>query len=175
MNLDNFFFLRPYWLLMMVPVIILIELYYRRIHHTERSAWHKMVDAHLLPHLTVKSRGTSQSRWNMAAPMAALIAVVFALAGPTWEKIELPAFKAQAPTVVVLSLAQSMNATDVSPSRLARAGHKVRDILERAKGGDLGFIIYADRPFVAAPLTSDTQRDPADVAGTVDQPDAGDR
>lgn len=157
MNLDSFFFLRPYWLLMTVPVIVLVELYYRRRHHAERSSWHKLVDAHLLTHLTVKSRGGSQSRWIMAAPMAALLAVVFALAGPTWEKIELPAFTAQTPTVVVLSLAQSMNATDVSPSRLARAGHKVRDILERTKGGDLGFVIYADRPFVAAPLTGDAR------------------
>jgi len=156
MNLDNFFFLRPYWFLMLVPVIVLAELYYRRIHYSGHSAWHKVVDSHLLPHLTVQSRGNRRSRWIMAAPLAGLIAMVFALAGPTWEKIELPAFKAQAPTVVVLSLAQSMNATDVSPSRLARAGHKVRDILERTKGGDIGFIIYADRPFVAAPLTSDT-------------------
>ena len=156
MNLDNFFFLRPYWFLMLVPVIVLAELYYRRIHSSGHSAWHKLVDSHLLPHLTVKSRGSRRSRWIMAAPLAGMIAMIFALAGPTWEKIELPAFKAQAPTVVVLSLAQSMNATDVSPSRLARAGHKVRDILERTKGGDIGFIIYADRPFVAAPLTSDT-------------------
>jgi Ca-activated chloride channel family protein len=88
---------------------------------------------------------------------AGLIASVFALAGPTWQKNELPAFKAQDPTVVVLSLAQSMNATDVSPNRLARAVHKVRDVLGRARGGDFGLIIYSDRPFVAAPLTNDTR------------------
>lgn len=157
MNLTSFFFLRPYWLLMLIPVMVLIVLFNQRKHLSGQSAWYRMVDAHLLPHLTLKSRNTRGSSWQVAALAAGLSAAVLAMAGPTWEKIELPAFKTQDPTVVVLSLAQSMNASDLSPSRLARAGHKIRDLLDRAKGGDFGFIIYSDRPFVAAPLTSDTE------------------
>ena len=155
MNLDSFFFLRPYWLLMLIPVLVLVVLYKHRLQHMGRSAWHTMVDAHLLAHLTVKPSNDKGSKMRLAAVTAGLVASILALAGPTWEKNELPAFKAQDPTVVVLSLAQSMNATDVSPNRLARAGHKLRDILGRAKGGDIGLVIYSDRPFLAAPLTND--------------------
>jgi len=157
MNPNHFFFLRPYWLLALIPAAVLLMIYGRQLHTIGRSAWNRMVDPHLLPHLVVTSKSSKRSRWQLTAVTAGLIAAILAAAGPTWKKIELPAFKAQEPTVIVLSLAQSMNATDVSPSRLAHAGHKLRDILDRAKGGDFGFIIYSDRPFVAAPVTSDSR------------------
>lgn len=156
MNADAFF-LRPYWLLALIPLIGLIALSARRMQASSRSAWHKVVDPQLLKRLTVKPGSDEQSRWRVAALSTGLLAVVVALAGPTWEKNELPVFKPRVPTVLALSLSQSMNATDLSPDRLTRAGHKLRDILADGKGGDFGFIIYADRPFVAAPLTSDTR------------------
>jgi len=116
-----------------------------------------MVDPHLLPYLVVRSAGNERPKWLPAALAGGLLASILALAGPAWDKIELPAFKTQQPTVLVLSLAQSMNATDLSPNRLTRAVHKLRDIMGRLQGGDMALIIYADRPFVAAPLTSDTR------------------
>ena len=151
----EFFFLRPLWLLLIIPMVILLSLLLRRSRNGYSSAWNHLVDAHLLKHLTVQKTGVSNSPWLLAALGAGLLGAIVAMAGPTWQKNDMPSFKSQDPAIIVLSMAQSMNAEDISPNRLTRAGHKVRDILARSKGGDLGFIIYSDRPFVASPLTSD--------------------
>ncbi len=154
MMISDFFFLRPFWLWLLVPAIFLVAYAWRRRGGGDGD-WQKLVDPHLLRYLAVQGRGNTVSRWLPSAFAAGLIAAIIALAGPTWQKIELPSYKSSRPIVIAMSLAQSMNATDISPSRITRAGHKVRDLLDRSKGGDAGFIVYADRPFVAAPLTSD--------------------
>ncbi|OYX11562.1 MAG: hypothetical protein B7Z15_11575, partial [Rhizobiales bacterium 32-66-8] len=84
--------------------------------------------------------------WTLAA---------LAMAGPTWQRLPTPALDGLDPTVVVLSLAPSMNANDQNPTRLMAARHKVDDILARMRGGQVGLVIYADAPFVASPLTED--------------------
>ena len=154
---DEFFFLRPLWLLLIIPLVVLLSMFLRRRRSSDSGSWSQLVDAHLLKHLTVQQAGVANSPWLLAALGAGLLAAVIAMAGPTWQKKDMPSFKPQDPAVIVMSMAQSMNSDDVSPNRLTRACHKLRDILSRSKGGDLGFIVFADRPFVATPLTSDTR------------------
>jgi len=151
----EFFFLRPYWLLLAIPALWLVWLAMRGNKGAIDTAWSRLVDPHLLTALSVNKTSGSRSRWLPAALGAGLMAATVAMAGPTWRKIELPSYQSKQPVVVAMSLAQSMNADDIKPSRLVRAGHKLRDILARQDGGDVGFVIYSDRPFTAAPLTED--------------------
>ena len=72
-------------------------------------------------------------------------------------KNQVPTFKSSEPVVLVLSLAQAMNASDITPSRLTRATHKINDIIKINKSNEIGLVIYSDRPFVASPLTSDSR------------------
>lgn len=150
-----FHFLRPWWLLAIVPALLLCILAVRRI-RSGGSDWRRLVDAHLLRHLALPGE-TRGRRWPLAVALAGWVLAAVAIAGPTWEKLPTPALDRLDPTVIVLSLTQSMNATDQSPNRLMRARHKAEDILDRMKGGQVGLIIYADAPFVAAPLTEDTR------------------
>jgi Ca-activated chloride channel homolog len=151
----EFFFLRPYWLLLMIPALWLVWLAMRGNKRGIDTAWSRLVDPHLLAALSVSKTSGARSRWLPAVLGAGLLAATVAMAGPTWRKIELPSYQSKQPVVVVMSLAQSMNADDIKPSRLVRAGHKLRDILQRQDGGDVGFVIYSDRPFTASPLTED--------------------
>jgi len=151
----EFFFLRPYWLLLMIPALWLVWLAMRGNKRGIDTAWSRLVDPHLLAALSVSKTSGARSRWLPAVLGAGLLASTVAMAGPTWRKIELPSYQSKQPVVVVMSLAQSMNADDIKPSRLVRAGHKLRDILQRQDGGDVGFVIYSDRPFTASPLTED--------------------
>jgi len=151
----EFFFLRPYWLLLLIPALWLVWLAMRGNKGGVDTAWSRLVDPHLLAALSVSKTNAVRSRWLPAILGAGLLAATVAMAGPTWMKIERPSYQSKQPVVVAMSLAQSMNADDVKPSRLVRAGHKLRDILQRQDGGDVGFVIYSDRPFVASPLTED--------------------
>jgi Ca-activated chloride channel family protein len=154
--LGAFHFLRPEWLLALFPVAMLVAFAWRALARGRADEWAGAVDSHLLKHLTVQGAQAGRSRGLATAFGAALVAAVLAMAGPTWTKAPVPAFEGNAPTVIVLSLAQSMNGTDLVPSRLTRAGHKLRDILDRVRGDDTAMVIYSDRPFVASPLTSDS-------------------
>ncbi len=84
-----------------------------------------------------------------------LIAMIVGISAPTWQQKPVPAVQASTPTMMVLSLAQSMNADDIKPTRLKRAVHKIRDILRQTEGEQRGLVIYSDMAFTASPLTND--------------------
>lgn len=153
----TFHFLRPEWLLALVPLAMLGWVLFRRRSQSATEGWARHVDSHLLAALAITGAAAKRGPWVPVAGSLMVLLTVIGLAGPTWEERELPSFEGGAPVVAVLSLAQSMNADDLTPTRLKRSVHKLRDILERTAGDERGLVIYADTPFVAAPLTSDAQ------------------
>jgi Ca-activated chloride channel family protein len=114
----------------------------------------KVVAPHLLEHLVV---GETQQR--RLRPVHLLLVVwllgTLALAGPTWQKEPAPFADDDAGLVVVLKVSGTMQATDVQPSRLARAKHKLRDLLEARKGLSTGLIVYSGSAHLVMPLTRD--------------------
>ena len=151
----GFHFLRPDWLYALIPALLLALLVWRRLGQG-RDDWAGLVDAHLLRHLAVRERA-GMRRWPVPALLLAWALAVVALAGPAWQKVPTPTLDRLDPVVVVLSLSRSMDGTDRKPSRLVAARHKVEDMLGRMKGGQVGLVIYAEAPFVAAPLTEDAR------------------
>ena len=87
---------------------------------------------------------------------AIVVLGAIALAGPSWTRVEQPVFRSERATVVVLDLSRSMDASDIKPSRLARARFKIADLLERNRDGLTGLVVYAGDAFVVAPLTDDS-------------------
>ena len=93
----------------------------------------KVVAPHLLVHLVV-----GEARTRRLRPVHLLSAIwvlaTLALAGPAWEKEDAPFADDDAGLVVLLKVSGTMQATDVQPTRLARAKHKLRDLLEVREG-----------------------------------------
>lgn len=56
---------------------------------------------------------------------------------------------------VILDVSRSMEATDMSPSRLKRARLDITDLLGRLPGDRAGLIVFAGKPVVKVPLTTD--------------------
>ncbi|KTQ92614.1 hypothetical protein NS226_15015 [Aureimonas ureilytica] len=155
METHLFHFLRPDWFWALIPAGLLLWLALISRKSATGGQWAQYVDAHLLRHLAISGESARASRVLPSVAAAMLVVLVTALAGPTWQKAEVPSFTGGEPVVAVLSLAQSMNSTDLSPSRLRSAVHKLSDILTRTEGDERALVIYSDVPFVAAPLTSD--------------------
>lgn len=57
--------------------------------------------------------------------------------------------------VMLLKVSSTMKATDVQPSRIARAKHKLRDLLEARKGLSTGLVVYSGSAHLLMPLTRD--------------------
>jgi Ca-activated chloride channel family protein len=154
MNLADFHFIRPYWLIALVPVVILILLSVRN--KLARGNWSDVCDDALLPFILQDSMKKISRRWSSLALSTASVLAIIALAGPTWERLPTPVFRNDAAVVIALDLSRSMNATDIKPSRLVRARYKIADILQQRQDGLTALIAYAGDAFTVTPLTQDT-------------------
>ena len=148
----DFLFLRPLWLLALPLVVAAAWLLAHR--QLRRRRWEGIVDAGLQPHvLATASSSRRDSRWWLAGICGAL--AVVALAGPAWERVELPVFRDDQALVIALDLSRSMDAQDVAPSRLLRSRLKILDMLSRRAGGETALIVYSGNAFTVTPLTTD--------------------
>ena len=89
---------------------------------------------------------------------AALIALgAIAMAGPTWERERPPFVEEKAPLAIAIDLSRTMDAIDVSPTRLERAKLKVKALLAQRQGARTAVYVYAGSTHLVLPLTDDSQ------------------
>lgn len=153
-SLAFFHFLRPAWLLPIAPALLLCWLARRRA--TVRPAAPAAIAPHLAAALTV---GASRRMKLLPIDGIALILVLLSIAaaGPTWSRIPNPLVANTAPLAVVLNLSQSMQSTDIAPSRLERAKQKILDLLATRAGARTALIAYAGSAHRVVPLTEDPE------------------
>jgi Ca-activated chloride channel family protein len=161
----EFHFLRPLWLLLLpVGAWLIWQLLRGR---ADGGGWRSVVDAQLRPHVLAEPEVLRDSRLALIVALTAWLLGVGALAGPTWERLPVPAFRSDEALVVALDLSRSMNAGDVEPSRLARAKLKLLDLLERRAAGQTALVVFSTHAFTVTPLTTDT-RTISSLIGAVD-------
>ena len=174
--LDNFHFLRPLWLLLIL-VLPLIIAAFRHVRPGD-SGWSRFIPARLLSPV-IRHDGTSgTARPSPVVPAAlAVTLIAVALAGPAWREAPVPLKQPGDSLVIALDLSLSMLATDVEPNRLTRAKRKIRDILAAREGSLTGLLVYAGDAHVVTPLTDDRRTIEAmlDVLDPVIMPATGNR
>jgi Ca-activated chloride channel family protein len=145
-------FLRPGWLLALLPLPLLLWRWSRRARGDH--ALDACVDAALRAHVT--DAGPGRSLLAPAAWMASLwVLCTLALAGPAWRQQEVALYRVQAPLVVALDLSTHMAADDLKPDRITQARFKLMGLLKERAGGQVALIVYAGDAFTVAPLTDD--------------------
>ncbi len=152
----EFHFIRPLWLLGLPVGIWLIWKLVRRSGALGR--WHELVDDALKPYvLTAPDFSLKEHNWLTGVAIIAWVLATVALAGPTWERLPVPAYRSSEALVVALDLSRSMDAGDLQPTRLARAKLKLLSLLERRASGQTGLIVFSAHAFTVSPLTADTE------------------
>ena len=152
--IDQFHFLRPAWLLALIVLALVLWLLRRRGY--ESGNWRAVIDARLLPYVLSADGAGSANRLPLILAVVATLAII-ALAGPTWEKRQQSMYQQRSALVVALDLSRSMDATDIRPTRLTRARHKIADILNLRAEGQSALVVYAADAFAVTPLTSDVE------------------
>jgi len=149
---SEFHLLRPYWLLSLLPLMFVCWAIWRR--QDSHARLMKVISPHLLEHLVV---GEQRTRRLRPASMLILIwlLTVIALTGPTWQREAAPFTDDDAGLVVLLKVTATMKATDIQPSRLQRAKHKLHDLLQQRKGTSTGLVVYSGSAHLVMPLTRD--------------------
>jgi Ca-activated chloride channel homolog len=148
----DFHFLRPWWLLVLVPCALLI---WAIPHHGDTAqTWNGIVAPHLLPFLL---QGRNRRARFTPLHLIALgwLVAVLAIAGPTWRREPSPFADDTAALALVIKVSPSMMTEDVQPSRLARATEKIHDLLKQRAGAKTSLIAYSGSAHVVMPATSD--------------------
>ncbi|QIF05326.1 VWA domain-containing protein [Roseimicrobium sp. ORNL1] len=150
--MDEFHFIRPWWLLALV--LALIVWWLLRRHTDAAQSWRGIVAPHLLPHLLSGNEHRAKFRPLDLIAIGWLVSTL-AVAGPTWRREPTPFAEDTAALAIVIKVSPSMMTEDVQPSRLARATEKVHDLLKDRAGAKTSLIAYAGTAHVVMPLTSD--------------------
>ena len=131
----------------------LLPLLWRRSHDQQRRL-RAIIAPHLLAHLLITPQDNHRLR-PVHLTAALLILGAIAAAGPTWEQ-DRPAFlENRAPLIIALDLSPSMDATDIQPSRLEAAKHKLHELIARRSGAHTALIAYAGSAHLVLPATDD--------------------
>jgi Ca-activated chloride channel family protein len=158
-DLSHLHFAHPLWLwgLAIIPLIGLIFfLFYQKQHAFHQLE--KFIDRHLLPYLLFNQGNQKSAPWKFMLLWSIVWScLTLALAGPRWSSREIETFSRDQSLVILLDLSESMNATDIKPSRLVRAKQKIEDLINLSKGVKIGLIAFAADPHMIAPLTDDKE------------------
>ena len=150
--LQEFHFLRPLWLLALIPASLFFIAMWRI--NSVVTAWDKAIDKSLLPYLLDRSKNAAQ-RTPLLLLVTAWVLATLALAGPVWEKLPQPVQQREDALVIVLDLSLSMFAPDHNPTRLDLGKRKLRDILALREEGQTALVVYAGDAHTVTPLTDD--------------------
>lgn len=83
--------------------------------------------------------------------------LITALLGPSFGESELEVEAAGKDIFLVIDLSNSMNATDVTPSRLDKVKFEINRLIQNAGNNRIGLIVFSNEAFVQIPLTYDLQ------------------
>ncbi|MBI2741503.1 MAG: VWA domain-containing protein [Rhodospirillales bacterium] len=150
--IENFHFLRPWGLLLVVPAVVLWWFARQSADTTRR--WSRVIEPELLRALVVGGTSGPRVGPHDLLLLGWLVAAV-AVAGPTWQREPSPFAEGAAPTMIVLKVAPSMTTPDLAPSRLDRARQKIVDLLKLRDGMPAGLVAYAGSAHLVLPPTQD--------------------
>jgi Ca-activated chloride channel family protein len=152
---ESLHFIRPLWLLGLIPVVGIS--WYLRKSFIQTNPWATVCDPHLLLHLFKQDqmKQIRQRRWIVILLM--WIITLIALAGPAWSQSPSPLFHSLVGRVIVLDLSSTMAMNDLNPTRYERAKFKIIDLLSRPYQGQTSLIAYSGKAYVVSPLTLDAE------------------
>lgn len=150
--LNNFHFLRPWFLLLLLLPIFFLRYFFNSMHST--SSWENVCDKKLLNFLLIRGSSSNRKLFSWLFILALTFAVL-AAAGPTWQKKAIPTLIPENPVMILLNLSSDMKPNDIQPSRLDRAKFKIIDLLNGIPSAQEGLIVYAKEPFMITPISDD--------------------
>lgn len=139
------------WLLVLIPLFLAFFVW-RSI--VRAAALRRLGDTELVQAL-LSQISPFRRRMKALLWILALVALILAIAQPTLGT-ESELIRSEGIQIIIaMDISRSMNATDVSPSRLGRARLDTIDIVRGLEGNDIGIVAFAREAFSYMPLTFD--------------------
>lgn len=151
--LQDFHFLRPYWLAALVVPFLFLRYVFRN--ESVLSSWANVCDEHLLNFLLVKGKSRQRKLPYILATII-MFSTIVAISGPSWIKKQNQVLSVDNPVMIMINMSTDMWEEDISPNRIVRAEYVVKDLMKNLKSVETGLLIYSREPFVISPLSDDT-------------------
>jgi Ca-activated chloride channel homolog len=153
MEAPSLTFSEPAWFLALaiIPIVASLYIWSQRRSDTLLS---KVVAPRLRTQLAgAASKGRRNFKLLLILTVFGLVTV--ALARPQWGFVQREVKQRGRDVILAIDTSRSMLATDVAPSRLARAKLIAQDLLRSVRGDRIGLVAFAGSAFLQAPLTLD--------------------
>lgn len=153
-QLANFHFLRPWWLLALIPMYLFMRFVVRS--DDSLAQWQAHMSDTMIYHLAIKDK---QKRRLTPTKLFIFFAILSTLvmAGPTWKQQPTPFFTDESVMIIGLDVSSSMNTSDIQPSRLLRAKQKIIELLQKRGDAKTALIAFAGSAHIAMPITKDKE------------------
>ena len=152
LELGPLVFLRPWWLLAILPALVLMILNLRWSNPARRLSG--QIDPHLLPVILEPPERRPLLRPITAWALLGVFTAI-AVAGPAWDRQPSPFAEEAAPMVLAIDLSETMTAEDLAPSRFERAKLKAIDLIAARGPAPTALVAYAGSAHLVLPLTDD--------------------
>ncbi|MDY4174257.1 MAG: VWA domain-containing protein, partial [Bacteroidales bacterium] len=144
--MDSFRFAHPeaLYLLLLVPMVLVLMWLFRR---NRANALDTFGDSRLISHLMpdFSSRRSVLKAWLFVIALALQVVVV---AGPQFGSKFQTVKRSGIEVMVALDVSNSMNAQDVSPSRLEVAKMAVARLVDKMADDRVGLVVFAGNAYV---------------------------
>ena len=106
---------------------------------------------------TARKLNTGYGKIFVKVPLRTLIFVlfIFALLGPSFGEMKREVKSKGKDIIIAVDLSQSMNASDVQPTRLEKVKFELKNIVNAFSSDRIGLIIFSSEAFMQSPLTFD--------------------
>ncbi len=141
---------RIIYLPLVLLIIISIVRNYHRMKHVIRVLVHPLQQQTMFKHFSVMRFGIKAVLLSVS-----VICIFLALLQPQWGKQEHTVVQEGRDVLIVLDISRSMQAKDLSPTRLDFAKLKIRAFLSKLSTERIGLIVFSGSAFVQCPLTID--------------------
>jgi len=153
-TLQHFHLLRPYWLLLIIPVYFILNTFSTR--DDTLSIWRNLMSTEMVECLTVKGNST-----NFFSPIRVTWLIVFlvcvVLSGPSWQQKSSPFTQDDSVLVIAIDVSQTMLQSDIQPSRLLRAKQKIVELLSIRGDANTALIAFSGSAHIVMPVTNDAE------------------
>lgn len=146
-------FLRPDWLWLLLPMLLLLAYLRLRVHRQRNEAGQGIIAEHLAIHFRADSDNKNNVLPIYAAALISTL-IILALSQPVWRQVAADG-QLGAPLLVVMDASQSMLKNDVAPSRNARAHLLVNGLLEQGLNRPVGLLASSGSSHVLLPPAQD--------------------
>ncbi len=140
-----------FYLLLLLPLFYLILMYARVVYRRRLALFGK---------LATVSRLVPEAAWGKVRNKFILITIaiallVFALAKPQFGVKVKEVQQNGIELMLAVDVSNSMMAEDFKPSRLERTKYAINALLDKFVDDRIGMVVFAGRPFIQLPITSD--------------------